>query len=188
MGDCHYSSKKDPQNFGFFRPNLDYPPSIISLNIRPHTYGGFSISMEAKIWFEELESILLPPWYSSMMMIIGCWSSYYYCFTIIVYAIATTYIGRQSLSRSVYLGRSCTRMETRNHFFTWRVWPIVLLGRFLITFLTLKKLLLATDMDGLVYWTRMDISGSFYFILVARCSTDIFALFLASPRPFAVVW
>jgi hypothetical protein len=29
--------------------------------------------------------------------------------------------------------------------------------------------------------------GYFCFILVARCSTDIFALFLASPHPFAVV-
>ncbi len=166
---------------------------MISLNITPRTYSGFSsISMEAKIWFKELQSILLPPWYSLMMTMnrpfLGCWSSYYYCFTIIVYAITTTYIGRQSLCRSIYRGRSCTRMETRNHFFTWRVWPVVLLGCFLITFLTLKKSLLVTDADGLVHWTRMDILGSFCFILVARCSTDILALFLASPRLFAVVW
>jgi hypothetical protein len=51
----------------------------------------------------------------------------------------------------------------------------------------LKKLFLAAGADGLVHWTRMDISGSFCFILVARCSTDIFALFLASPHPFAVM-
>jgi hypothetical protein len=62
----------------------------------------------------------------------------------------------------------------------------VLLGCFLITCLTLKKSLLATDADGLVHWTRMDVSGFLCFILVARCSTGIFALFLASPRPFAV--
>jgi hypothetical protein len=60
-------------------------------------------------------------------------------------------------------------------------------GLLLDYLLTLKKSLLATDADGLVHWTRMDILGSFCFILVARCSTDIFALFLASPHPFAVV-
>ncbi len=161
-------------------------------------HGGFGTSLQGEVskgvWHRK---VMLeqnhPPWCSSSgqqtmtmnLAFVSFCSSYYYCSAIIVYVIATTYIVWQSLSRSIHLVGSFARMSTWHHFFTWRVWPMALLPLFLITSLTLRKLLILTDADSLFHWAPMDVSDFFYFILEVRCSTGIFVLFLASPHPFA---